>query len=82
MSYNEEFSKPCGADGSPYYDITLPCGTIVSCNDVIDELNMNFNTGEAFKALWRKGRKPTVPTSYDLDKAIYFATRERKRVNV
>ena len=73
---------PSGKDGSPYYDITLPCGTVVSCNDVIDALDMNFNTGEAFKALWRKGRKHSVPASYDLDKVVYFATRERDRVNV
>ena len=72
-------SKLSGSDGSGYYDIILPCGTKVSCNDVIDALGMNFNTGEAFKGLWRKGRKPTVPASYDLSKTVYYASRELKR---
>lgn len=67
-----------GADGSGYYDITIN-GVTISCNDVIDALDMNFNTGEAFKALWRCGRKPGTPRSYDLDKVVYFATRESKR---
>ena len=71
--------KLSGSDGSEYYDIILPCGTKVSCNDVIDALGMNFNTGEAFKGLWRKGRKPTVPASYDLSKTVYYASRELKR---
>ena len=72
-------NKLSGSDGSEYYDIILPCGTKVSCNDVIDALGMNFNTGEAFKGLWRKGRKPTVPASYDLSKTVYYASRELKR---
>lgn len=67
-----------GSDGSSYYDITIN-GVTISCNDVIDALDMNFNQGEAFKALWRCGRKPGVPKSYDLDKVVYFAGREAKR---
>lgn len=72
-------AKVSGADGSPYYDITVN-GTVVSCNDVIDALGLNFNRGEAFKALWRCGRKPGVPEAYDLDKAAYFTAREAARV--
>ena len=37
-------------DNGPYYDVTLPDGRTVSCNDVIDALGMSFNRGEAFKA--------------------------------
>lgn len=64
-----------GADGSSYYDISVR-GNIISCNDVIDALGLNFNRGEAFKALWRVGRKPGTSEKYDLDKAAYFTERE------
>lgn len=73
--------QPSGADGSSYYDITLPNGVTVSCNDVIDALGLTFNRGEAFKALWRCGKKPTVPESYDLDKLYYYAKREKDRAD-
>lgn len=71
--------KVSGADGSGYYDIIIN-GVKISCNDVIDALDMNFNQGEAFKALWRMGRKPGVPKSYDADKVEYYAKREAKKV--
>lgn len=71
--------KVSGADGSGYYDIVIN-GTLISCNDVIDALDLNFNQGEAFKALWRMGRKPGVPKSYDADKVEYFAKREAKKI--
>ena len=67
-----------GSDGSSYYDITVN-GVAISCNDVIDALGLNFNRGEAFKALWRCGRKPGVSEKYDLDKAAYFTAREAGR---
>lgn len=67
-----------GKDGSSYYDIEIN-GVTVSCNDVIDALGLNFNRGEAFKALWRAGRKPGTSEKYDLDKAAYFTAREATR---
>lgn len=67
-----------GADGSSYYDLQIN-GVTVSCNDVIDALGMNFNMGEAFKALWRCGRKPGTSKKYDLDKVVRFAQREASR---
>lgn len=68
-----------GSDGSGYYDTTIN-GHTVSCNDVIDALDLNFNMGEALKALWRNGRKPGVSRKYDLDKAAHYTAREAGRV--
>ena len=67
-----------GANGATYYDVSIN-GNIISCNDVIDALGMNFNQGEAFKALWRAGNKPGTSLKYDMDKAAYFTAREAKR---
>lgn len=74
------YAKPelSGADGSSYYDLQIN-GVTVSCNDVIDALGMSFNMGEAFKALWRCGRKPGTSKKYDLDKVVRFAQREANR---
>lgn len=71
------YSKPeaSGADGSPYYEVTIN-GHTISCNDVIDALGLSFNHGELFKAAWRLGKKPGTSAKYDLDKIIYFANRE------
>ena len=67
-------------DNGPYYDVTLPDGRTVSCNDVIDALGMSFNRGEAFKALWRMGRKPGTPALYDAEKVGYYGARELERL--
>ena len=68
-------TTPSGADGSAYYDLTIK-GVTISCNDVIDALGLNFNSGNEFKAIWRDGRKTGVDRRYDLEKRVYFATRE------
>lgn len=68
-----------GLNGS-YYDLTMPDGRVVSCNDVIDALGLSFNRGEMFKAIWRLGRKPGVDERYDAEKIVYYAQRELTRV--
>ncbi len=73
-------TKPSGADGSAYYDLTIK-GVTISCNDVIDALGLNFNSGNEFKAIWRDGRKQGVDRRYDLEKRVYFATRELENHN-
>jgi len=51
------------------------------CSDIIESLNMTFNEGEAFKALWRlaasrQGRgKPGNKAKYDADKAAHYGNR-------
>ena len=69
-----------GDDGSAYYRLTMPSGAVIECNDVIDALGLTFNQGEAFKALWRMGRKPGTPALYDAEKVAYFGGREVARL--
>lgn len=64
-----------------YYDILLPSGQTVSCIDVIEALNLNFALGEAFKAIWRMGRKPGNSPIYDAEKLVYYANRELNYLN-
>lgn len=51
------------------------------CGDIIEALDMTFNEGEAFKAIWRmaaarQGRgKPGNKAQYDADKAAHYASR-------
>lgn len=47
---------------------------------VIEALNFNFNTGNAFKYLARAGKKPGVSAAQDLKKAIWYLTRELHNV--
>lgn len=61
-------------------DPTLP-PYFVECADIIEALNMTFNEGEAFKALWRlaasrQGRgKPGTKAQYDADKVAHYGSR-------
>ena len=65
---------------SSYYDITLDDKT-VRCNDIIEELNMNYAQATIFKAIWRicaskLGRKKKGNnTVYDAEKIKFFAER-------
>lgn len=51
------------------------------CGDIIEALDMTFNEGEAFKALWRlaamrQGRaKPGGSPIYDADKVAHYGAR-------
>ena len=48
--------------------------------DLIEAQGMNFNVGNIFKATYRLGKKDGNTTIYDLNKIIYFAQREIKRI--
>ncbi len=50
--------------------------------DLIEFRKMNFAVGNIFKAAYRLGIKKGVTPEYDLNKIIYFATRELKRISV
>ena len=41
---------------------------------------MNFAIGNIFKACYRMGRKEGADELYDLNKIIFFAKREKKRI--
>ena len=54
---------------------------IAECSDIIEALQMDFNEGEAFKALWRRaasrlGKEKANNTAYrDAQKVEHFARR-------
>jgi hypothetical protein len=54
---------------------------VCECGDIIEALDMTFNEGEAFKALWRLARarqgfgKPGAAHQYDADKVAHYGAR-------
>lgn len=71
--YRVSVSKPIAPDVQPY---------VAECADIIEALNMTFNEGEAFKAIWRlaasrQGRvKPgSAGMQYDADKVGHYGVR-------
>jgi hypothetical protein len=48
--------------------------------DLIEHKNMNFARGNIFKAAYRLGDKEGIDEVYDLEKIIFFANREIKRI--
>jgi hypothetical protein len=75
-------------EGNHYYlaDVVSPINPKVApytaeCSDIIESLNMTFNEGECFKALWRlaasrQGRgKPGNEAKYDADKVAHYGNR-------
>lgn len=47
--------------------------------DLIEHKGMNFAVGNMFKACYRLGDKEGTDANYDLNKIIWFATREKER---
>lgn len=70
--YQVEVETPIDLASTPY---------VAECADIIEALNMTFNEGEAFKAIWRlaaarQGRgKPGNKPEYDADKAAHYGAR-------
>lgn len=70
--YRVKVTHPIAPDVQPY---------TAECADIIEALGMNFNEGEAFKAIWRlaaarQGRgKPGNKAQYDADKAAHYTAR-------
>lgn len=60
-----------------YYQ--LPDGA-VELQDLIEHKGMSFAVGNIFKAAYRLGGKVGVDEVYDLNKIIWFAERELRRV--
>lgn len=48
--------------------------------DLIEHRKMNFSIGNIFKACYRLGSKEGVDDIYDLNKIIFFAEREKARI--
>ena len=70
--YTAKVTSPINPDIPPY---------IAECSDIIEALDMSFNEGEAFKAIWRlaaarQGRgKPGNSPIYDADKVAHYGNR-------
>ena len=79
--------KDSGADGSYYeVDIAHPKSGKpyrAECQDIIEALGMDFNEGNAFKALWRrcaartlgKVKKGNEDQLYDAQKIAFYGNR-------
>ena len=65
--------------GSTPYQYSIPSDA-KELQDLIEYRNMNFAVGNIFKACYRMGRKEGADELYDLNKIIFFAKRERKRI--
>ena len=81
MTSNSEndTQKFTNGDGwaTDYYE--LPEDAVELC-DLIEHKNMNFSVGNIFKACYRLGQKNGHTDLYDVNKIIWFAQREKKRL--
>ena len=66
-----------GNGGSTPKQYGIPDGA-TELQDLIEHRDMNFAIGNVFKACYRMGIKNKA--EYDLNKIIYFANRELKRI--
>lgn len=62
---------------SDYYELPDGCTQI---QDLIEDRAMNFAIGTIFKAAYRLGNKEGTTRLYDIEKIIWFATRERDKI--
>lgn len=60
-----------------YYDVPRNAATL---DDLIEHKNMSFAIGNIFKACYRFGEKDSATKLYDLNKIVYYAQREIKRL--
>lgn len=65
--------------GSTPHQYSIPSDA-KELQDLIEYRNMNFAVGNIFKACYRMGRKEGADELYDLNKIIFFAKREKKRI--
>jgi len=79
-----EFSKPLKINKDPVHHpnhyVVEYCGKTFEAVEVIEALNLNFNLGNAFKYIWRMGKKDEE--IQELEKAAEYIRREiQKRKN-
>ena len=68
-----------GNGGSTPHQYSIPSDA-KELQDLIEYRNMNFAIGNIFKACYRMGLKEGADELYDLNKIIFFAKREKKRI--
>ena len=83
--------KPDSGAHASYYEvqITHPKGGVpykAECQDIIEALGMDFNEGNAFKALWRRAaarlgkvKKGNENPLYDAQKIAFYGNRILKK---
>lgn len=77
--YRVRVMEPVSNEVAPY---------TAECADIIEALDMTFNEGEAFKALWRlaaarQGRgKPGNKPQYDADKVAHYGARVAEHTRI
>lgn len=71
----DEPTNESGGGSSDYYKLPE---NIYELQDLIEYKNMNFAIGNIFKACFRLGSKND--DMYEIDKIIWFAEREKKRL--
>lgn len=59
-----------------HYNVIDNHGQAHECIEVIQTLGLSFNVGNAFKYVWRAGRKDETKTIEDLKKAIFYLLQE------
>lgn len=59
-----------------HYNVIDRRGVHHECLDVVQALELNFNSGNAFKYLWRAGKKNKEKTIEDLKKAVFYISEE------
>ena len=89
LKYEDYKKLECGVDvekptktksdgwKTDYYQIPKEAEEI---QDLIEYKNMNFAIANIFKAAYRLGSKEGTSEVYDLNKIIFFAERERARL--
>lgn len=70
-------SKKQGGWSSDYYKLPPEAEQM---QDLIEYRGMNFAMGNIFKACYRYGHKANTSKEYDLNKIIWYANRELKRL--
>ena len=68
---------PLNGWSTNYYE--LPPGA-EQLQDLIEYKNMNFAVANIFKAAYRLGEKGGTTELYDINKILWFALREQKRL--
>lgn len=66
-----------GGGNANYYQLPEDA---VEMQDLIEHRGMNFAQGNMFKAMYRLGEKEGTTMQYDLNKIIWYAERELRRL--
>ena len=78
--WEEDTTEEHTGGSSSYYDLKVG-DTTIKCLDIIEGLDMNYNEGNIFKAVWRIAAAKQGKTKrgnnmhYDAEKIVFFGER-------